>query len=62
MKIDVISVETQNTYKGSTVLPENINSEFVTNLVISVACATKKKDSYKKRPRSPKAYQLTSGR
>ena len=62
VKMDVINVEIPNTQKDFNVLLENINAETVTSLVISVACATKKNESYKKRPRSPKAYQLTSGR
>ena len=44
MKINVINVEIPNTYKDSNVLLENINAETVTNLVNSVACATKNKN------------------
>ena len=44
VKTDVRNVEILNTLKDFNVLLENINAETVTNLVISVACATKNKN------------------
>ena len=61
LKTDITNVMIPKILKDFSVLLAHISAEIVINLVFLVACATRKKDSYKKRPRSPKANQLTSG-
>ena len=62
-RTDVVNVVTPNMEKGSGVLQVSTIVIFAKRLVISIACATRKKDKYnhKKTYGSPKAHQLKLG-